>query len=180
MVGIERCTWPDWTIYAIFIVFCLSLTVFSGFYLKRVYTKKVEFGYEFVEGDIKWTIGKIIKMIGIGMIVGVISGALGLGGGVIFNPLFIELGIDAQVASATGMYLVMFSSISNSLLYAMAGLFYWSWGIWLGTATAIGSILGLKLINQAVKKTGRVSLLIFMLAGVIIGSAIIIPINSLF
>ena len=38
--------------------------------------------------------------------------------------------------------------------------------------------MGLTLIKSAVKRTGRVSLLVFLLAGVILTSAVLIPIYS--
>ena len=52
--------------------------------------------------------------------VGVLASALGLGGGVVFNPLLIELGVPPQISSATGMFLVLFASLSNSILYSLA------------------------------------------------------------
>ena len=53
--------------------------------------------------------------------VGVLAGALGLGGGVVFNPFLIEMGVPAQISSATGMFLVLFASLANSILYSLAG-----------------------------------------------------------
>ena len=180
IIGIETCSWGDWLIYGLFVLLILGLTIHCGLYLKRLYLKKIRNSYTFVDGDMKWTIGKIVKMIGFGVLTGLSSGGLGRGGGVSFNPLFIELGIPPAIASATGMYLVMFSTITNSFLYGISGLLYFNWGIWLGTITSIGSIFGLKLMNKAIKKTGRVSLLVLLMAGVILVSAVIIPVNSLF
>jgi uncharacterized membrane protein YfcA len=178
IIGIERCSWPDWTIYALYFLLLAGITLFSAIYLKAYYLRKLKHGYDFKKGDMKWTVPKLSIMTTIAFVTGIISGALGLGGGVIFNPLFLELGLHPQVASATGMYLVMFGTLSNSALYALGKQLYWAWGFWQGTFTVIGSILGLKMISSAIKKTGRVSLLVFMLAIVIGVSAIVIPINA--
>ncbi|KAI5001543.1 hypothetical protein ZWY2020_026193 [Hordeum vulgare] len=45
-----------------------------------------------------------------GVSAGVLAGLLGLGGGVIMGPLFLELGIPPQVSSATATFAMMFSS----------------------------------------------------------------------
>ena len=76
------------------------------------------------------------------------------------------------------MYLVMFGTFSNSALYALSKQLYWGWAFWQATFTVVGSILGLKMISSAIKRTGRVSLLVFMLAIVIGISAIVIPVNA--
>lgn len=180
LVGIKTCSWIDWTIYGFTVLFIIAMTVYGSIYLKRLYIRKVRTHYEFKKGDVHWTVKKILIMIFIGFIAGLISGGLGLGGGVIYNPLFLELGISPTVASATGMYLVMFGTLTNTILYAMADYLRYDWGLWQAAFTVTGSLIGLKLVNKAIKKTGRVSIIVFLLALVIFGSAIVIPVNSTF
>jgi len=48
-----------------------------------------------------------------------LSSMLGLGGGVIFNPLLLDFGVLPAVASATGMFLVLFASGTNTILYTI-------------------------------------------------------------
>lgn len=55
----------------------------------------------------------------LGFICGMLSSMLGLGGGVIFNPLLLDFGVLPAVASATGMFLVLFASGTNTLLYTI-------------------------------------------------------------
>lgn len=180
LVGIKTCSWIDWSIYAFTVLFIIGMTIYGSIYLKRLYIRKLKSDYEFKKGDVHWTVKKILLMIFIGFIAGLISGGLGLGGGVIYNPLFLELGISPTVASATGMYLVMFGTLTNTILYAMADYLRYDWGLWQAAFTVTGSIIGLKLVNKAIKKTGRVSIIVFLLALVIFGSAIVIPVNSTF
>lgn len=49
------------------------------------------------------------------------SGALGLGGGAIFNPVLLSMGIPPGVSSSTGMYLVMFTTLGSSITYTLQG-----------------------------------------------------------
>ncbi len=119
-------------------------------------------------------------MILIAFTIGVISGTLGIGGGVIFNPLLVSLGVPPAVASSTGMYLVMFSTLTNSILYSISGYLNWSFAIWLALFTVTGSILGLKIVKKLIEKTGRVSILVLLLGAVIMLPAIVIPVNATF
>jgi uncharacterized membrane protein YfcA len=48
---------------------------------------------------------------------GLIAGALGLGGSIIFQPLLLSMGVPPTVASATGMYMVLFSTGAVTVIY---------------------------------------------------------------
>ena len=52
---------------------------------------------------------------------GWVGGALGLGGGSIFNPLMIALGVPPSVSTSTGMYMIMFSSAATTIIYFVYG-----------------------------------------------------------
>ena len=52
---------------------------------------------------------------------GWVAGALGLGGGVIFNPMLMSLGVPPKVSSATGMYMITFSKIATCTIYFVNG-----------------------------------------------------------
>ncbi|TVU09243.1 hypothetical protein EJB05_42696 [Eragrostis curvula] len=52
-----------------------------------------------------------------GMVAGLVGGLLGVGGGFILGPLFLELGIPPQVSSATSTFAMMFSSSMTVVEY---------------------------------------------------------------
>ena len=68
-----------------------------------------------------WTDEIIKRMILLAFFSGVASSMLGLGGGVIYNPVFVELNLFPTVAFSTAMYLALFTSLSNTILYAISG-----------------------------------------------------------
>ena len=41
-------------------------------------------------------------------------GAFGLGGGVVFNPLLLGLGVLPQVTTATAMYMILFGTTAST------------------------------------------------------------------
>jgi uncharacterized membrane protein YfcA len=67
--------------------------------------------------DLKLEFLVLLKLVTFAFLGGFMSGALGLGGGAIFNPLLLSLGVLPSVASATGMYMILFSSSSSSFIY---------------------------------------------------------------
>jgi uncharacterized membrane protein YfcA len=86
---------------------------------------------------------------------GWVSGALGLGGGAIFNPLLLSLGVPPSVASATGMYMIIYSTTGSSIVFITYKMLNMQFGSWLGFWSSLGSLLGLYILNKVVKKFDR-------------------------
>lgn len=54
-------------------------------------------------------------MMGITFIAGILASVVGLGGGIIYTPLLLELGVHPKVTSSTSLLLVLYTSLSNSI-----------------------------------------------------------------
>ena len=65
--------------------------------------------------------GTSVKRLLAGAFAGGIVNGLGLGGGVIFNPLLFSLGMCPQAATATGMYMILFSSFATTMAFLTFG-----------------------------------------------------------
>ena len=107
---------------------------------------------------------------------GWVSGAFGLGGGSVFNPLMIELGVPPTVSTSTGMYMIMFSTAASSLLYISYGTLNLQFAVWLGAWSVVGIVLGLVIVDLLLKKYNRQSILVFILVFVLGVSAVLVPI----
>ena len=104
------------------------------------------------------------RVVCIGAVGGLLAGTLGLGGGVIFNPALMTLGFHAQVSSATGMFLVIFSVLSSVITNIVAENFKIDYSLWLGLFSILASVFGTFIGDLAVKKRkGKVSVLIWVL-----------------
>lgn len=71
--------------------------------------------------DIKYRGKPLMYLLFFAFIGGWVSGAFGLGGGSVFNPLMIELGVPPTVSTSTGMYMIMFSTAASSVIYITYG-----------------------------------------------------------
>jgi uncharacterized membrane protein YfcA len=87
----------------------------------------------------------------LGLVGGFISGSLGLGGGTIFNPILLKMGVPPEVSSATSMYLVFFSTASSSFVYFIYGILDIYYALWLGLWAVVGTIVGLYILATKMK-----------------------------
>jgi len=76
--------------------------------IQREQNLKLSLGQKLPEGELRLTSGRLSKLV-LGSIAGGLVGAMGLGGGVVFNPVLLGLGVPPTVVAATGMYLIMYS-----------------------------------------------------------------------
>jgi uncharacterized membrane protein YfcA len=137
---------------------------------------KIKYGPGLGKSDIKLegkTMGKLLAFSFIG---GWVSGALGLGGGAIFNPLLLSMGCPPKVASASGMYMIMFSTGASSMTYIISGMLDITYGSWVGGFCFLGTLFGMQLLKAVMSKLNRQSPLVFLLSFIFIISVIAVPI----
>lgn len=116
---------------------------------------KIKYGGGLGKSDVILKGGPFVKLIVMSFVGGWVSGALGLGGGSIFNPLLLSFGVPPKVASATGMYMIIFSTGASTLTYILNDMLIYTYGTWVGCFNIIGTIIGMALLNSVMKKLGR-------------------------
>ena len=109
------------------------------------------------------------------MVGGIASGAFGLGGGAIFNPVLLYLGQLPKVVSATAMYMIMFSTLSSSVVYILLGTLNIYYGIWVSLWCVLGTLIGLNILEKIMAKYKRQSPIVFILAFLLGIAAIAVP-----
>ncbi len=88
-------------------------------------------------------------------------------------PLLLELGVAPQAASATSGLMVLFSASTAVLAFAAAGRLNVSYALVFGCACLAAAFAGTFLIGRAVRRSGRASLLVLILSGIIgLGAAV--------
>mmetsp|Transcript_2659 Transcript_2659/g.3119 ORF Transcript_2659/g.3119 Transcript_2659/m.3119 type:complete len:451 (+) Transcript_2659:285-1637(+) len=172
IIGISRCDPFDFVFFFLQVAILLVLAIANIVLLKKEYNSKIGCGYQFVKGDIVWNTPSITKFSIFAMIAGFISGAVGLSGGILFTPLFLDFGIAPSVASGTSMYMAMFATLSSSILFIFGGFIIYDFAFWLAFFAIIGTAAGITVIGNAVKKSGKSSILVFLLAFVILVSCV--------
>jgi len=111
--------------------------------------KKYNVNYDPNEIEFK---GRTLTMLLLlGFVGGWVAGALGLGGGSIYNPALLSLGVHAQVAGATGMYLVLFSTVNSCVINSVNNMLDYQYGGWLGFWSVVGSCVGIIVTEKLVR-----------------------------
>ncbi|KAG2634581.1 hypothetical protein PVAP13_2NG178200 [Panicum virgatum] len=107
-----------------------------------------------------------------GVLAGLIGGLLGMGGGFIMGPLFLELGIPPQVSSATATFTMMFSSSMSVVEYYLLHRFPVPYAAYFTAVAFVAAIVGQHCVRKLIAWLGRASLIIFILASMIFVSAL--------
>ena len=71
----------------------------------------------------------IIRVNILGVLVGIVSAMLGIGGGVIVAPVFLQLGLEPSESSATTSFVTLFTSFTNLIKYMLIGSIIWDYSI---------------------------------------------------
>ena len=129
-----------------------------------------------VESDIRYHGKSLTTLITLGFAGGMAAGALGIGGGAIFTPSLLALGVPPLVVTGTGLYLVLFSTIVSSLIYSLNGQMNYRLGLWIAVFAVAGVVIGLRMMQNYIKKTGKHSIVVWVLVWMFVISVIAVPI----
>lgn len=101
----------------------------------------------------------------ISITIGILSGALGLGGGAIMTPLLFLTGQPPLVASLTSVAIMFFTSLSGLIQFIVAGSLDYYYALFNGVFVFIGAGVTIWCISGKIKKSNRQSFLVFLLVG---------------
>lgn len=142
---------------------------------------KIKYGINYLEeGDVNLEGRTLIQLLAIGFIGGLVAGALGLGGGSIYNPALLSLGVHPKTAGATGILLVCFSTLNTCLINWLNGFLNVDYALWVTAFSLGGSLLGMMATDKVVKATGKPSIIVFVLCLVFIISTLATPLFGAF
>ncbi|XP_047335599.1 sulfite exporter TauE/SafE family protein 3-like [Impatiens glandulifera] len=162
------CSTKYWILNALQVPIAASVTLYEASSLykgKRVIASK---GKEVTI----WKAHLLVVYCCIGILAGVVGGLLGLGGGFILGPLFLELGIPPQVASATSTFAMVFSSSMSVVQYYVLKRFPVPYASYLVAVATVAAFTGQHVVRKVIAVLGRTSIIIFILAFTILLSAI--------
>ena len=101
----------------------------------------------------------VFALIGLGALVGVLSGLFGVGGGFLATPLLILLGVAPPVAVATQANQIIATSVSGTLAHLRRGTIDFAMGLALLAGGAVGSTGGVWLFAY-LQEVGQIDLVI--------------------
>ncbi|CAG9332101.1 unnamed protein product [Blepharisma stoltei] len=179
ILGFEQCSDWYWIYFAFFLAFLLLLCFLAEIYIVRKVKRKIELGYDFDEHDVKWNLKNSTIVSTITILAGILASLLGLGGGLVMNPIMLNIGYRPEVSTSTSSFLVLLTSAISMVQYAIAGSIIYNYGFWMFGCSVIGSSTGTFLILKTVKKYKRVSIVVLILGIMMLLSLIGVPLYGI-
>ncbi|CAK9862600.1 unnamed protein product [Sphagnum jensenii] len=180
--GVHTCSLQYWAINLVQIPIALGVTGFQELHLYRksqiASITHTEADLDYKLTDSNWGVGKLALYAGSGVLAGTMGGLLGVGGGSIIGGFLLELGVPPQVSSATATFLMLFSSSMSVVEYSLLGRLPRDHAIFLTTMAAIGAFWGQSVVQQFVVRSGKASIIIFMLAVSVTFSVIVLGVQG--
>jgi H+/gluconate symporter-like permease len=155
MFDVKPCSWEDWTSLAIYAVICVFVCMYAIKMVQREQDLKKKYGRGLEPGDINMTGSNLTTLMVFSAFGGFASGALGLGGGSIFNPLLLSMGVPPKVASASGMYMIIFATGSSTVAYILNDMLNLDYSLWVGGFNICGTVIGMITLEAVMKKLNR-------------------------
>jgi uncharacterized membrane protein YfcA len=88
-------------------------------------------------------IAEPLSLITVGLVAGVLSATLGVGGGVVFVPALVTLlGLEQQVSQGTSLAVILPTVLIGTTVHARAGRVDWNIGITAGLGGILGGLAG--------------------------------------
>lgn len=139
----------------------ILLFVFLGFtiasFLKFFFSRKTIYQAKAIS-----RVKKAIVLILSGIIVGIFSSSLGIGGGLLLAPLLgVFLGLNSKEAIPLALFFICFSSFSGAISLYSVGLVDLSKGVWIGVFAMIGVYIGTITLQKISTQTHK-TLLFFV------------------
>ncbi|KAI9911774.1 hypothetical protein PsorP6_008753 [Peronosclerospora sorghi] len=165
-----------WVLTLLPLLVLVVITFWVGFQLRLLNRLKVLSGYRFVLGDIHWIKRRVLIFPTLCTLAGIAAGLLGIGGGMVKSPIMLEMGILPPVQSATANFMILFTSSSTTLQFAINGQFpgerQYDYIAWFALMGFMGGLCGQKVVAYLVKKYKRESIMVYLLAATIALSAL--------
>lgn len=121
-----------------------------------------------------WSVLSVIIYMFTAISAGCLAGLVGIGGGLIFSPFFLLMGVEPSVAVATSATCVLFTSSSTTCQYFLTGRIDVILACFYGVANVIASYFGTSFVHHVQDKfIGRRSFVSFIIAAAVASSAVL-------
>jgi uncharacterized membrane protein YfcA len=107
------------------------------------------------------------------VLAGVLASMCGIGGGMVLGPILVQFNVPPRVSSATTATTLLVLSSSVSLVYGCRGFAPVDYSVYLSIVTFFGALSGKVLVGRMVQRSGKESIILFLLAGITIISCLL-------
>ncbi|KAI3450365.1 hypothetical protein Pfo_007030 [Paulownia fortunei] len=172
IIQVKACGTVYWIISSIQIPLAIIFTTWIHYCRKRVKsnasTQQGNGGEKTSQSS-----GKLMLPL-MALLAGALGGVFGVGGGMLISPLLLQMGTEPEVTAATCSFMVFFSSTMSAVQYLLLGMENISGALTYSLICFVASVVGLTLVQRAIMKHGRASLIVFSVGTVMALSTVLI------
>ncbi|KAF4695387.1 hypothetical protein FOZ60_004878 [Perkinsus olseni] len=162
VVGVPYCESLYWTLSAVVVVVLLMVPLLYAL-------------IDRAPGSSKAAITLSGSLLGIGFLAAVV----GISGGIIITPLVMFMGLTPPQASGTGSVVILVNSSSLALSFGLGGFLPASSDLWIIALPFCGALTGDIILTKIMRRTGRTSILAFLLSSLAALGAVIVLITGI-
>lgn len=171
LIGLDTCSATSWFILVVAQVSCLACSYVG--YLKHS-TRLIGRDNQQTNRE------KLHTLMLNSYLAGIIAGLLGVGGGMVMNPVMLNLGFLAEVATGISAFCVFFTSSATTTQFIIQGAVTIQDSVVFLVVSSIGSYIGGRMISALVERHKRPSYLIWLLFGLLVLATLIMPTLGLY
>ena len=169
-VGIQRCSLWYWITFGIYVVVTLVFVKLAINYVLKKVRRKKELLNDYNSEVMENVEHRIVYIVTIGIFAGIVSSSLGIGGGMITNPVFSGLGMDPKQSSSTSNFLIIVTAIASSFIFILSGQLNIPYSLCMGALCTVAAWIGSFFILKYINRTGKSSILLVIMEYFLIAS----------
>ena len=180
LIGITKCSSIYWLVFIIYC--CVSLffikMAFDNIKARYAYKKSIDPNTN--DDKLKYLEENTVRIVLLTVFAGIVSSMVGIGGGMITNPILLGMGLDPKATSSTSTFLIMTTALASSFIYLISGQLNISYAICMGIPCTLSAYYGSKEILNYINRTHKNSILLSIMLWFLIISMAVILVKTYF
>lgn len=180
LLGITKCSFLYWVVFVLYC--CVSM-----FFIKMAFDNiKARFAYKLSidpntnTDKLKYLEENTIRIVVLTVFAGIVSSMVGIGGGMITNPILLGMGLDPKATSSTSTFLIMTTALASTFIYIISGQLNVSFAICMGVPCTLSAYFGSFEILAYINRTHKNSILLSIMLWFLIISMVVILFKTYF
>ena len=180
LIGITKCSSIYWLVFIIYC--CVSLffikVAFDNIKARYAYKKSIDPNTN--DDKLKYLEENTVRIVLLTVFAGIVSSMVGIGGGMITNPILLGMGLDPKATSSTSTFLIMTTALASSFIYLISGQLNISYAICMGIPCTLSAYYGSKEILNYINRTHKNTILLSIMLWFLIISMAVILVKTYF
>ena len=147
LLGIKRCSSIYWLVFVIYCGISLFFIKIAFDNIKSRFAYKKSIDPNTNEDKLIYLEQNTIRIVVLTVFAGIVSSMVGIGGGMVTNPIVLGMGLDPKATSSTSTFLIMTTALASTFIYILSGQLNVSYAICMGVPCTFGSEQILNYIN---------------------------------